>query len=198
MASRRITSSLWGATFFAHEVPRGHFISIHAPAWGATAEEFARLRAEKISIHAPAWGATCTDTPPRLPDSHFNPRTRTGCDPRASRPCFCPSHFVYSISIHAPAWGATNAEAYNPARLRHFNPRTRMGCDLCLMCQGKPEFRFQSTHPHGVRPSVYLLIVFYRPFQSTHPHGVRRPGKTVRRKNRKFQSTHPHGVRRIV
>ena len=32
---------------------------------------------------------------------------------------------------------------------------------------------FQSTHPHGVRPSSPLCLWSLRQFQSTHPHGVR-------------------------
>ena len=37
------------------------------------------------------------------------------------------------------------------------------------------KFRFQSTHPHGVRPSGNLSFVLIHGFQSTHPHGVRQP-----------------------
>ena len=55
---------------------------------------------------------------------------------------------------------------------------------------------FQSTHPHGVRPSLYVQnVLFTRGFNPrTHtgcdmtPRG--RVGGEI-----KFQSTHPHGVR---
>ena len=76
---------------------------------------------------------------------------------------------------------------------------------------------FQSTHPHGVRPSCIMTSPSLSVFQSTHPHGVRRSIVTsvslVRGFNPRthtgcdgivttindnlyeFQSTHPHGVR---
>ena len=75
----------------------------------------------------------------------------------------------------------------------------------------------QSTHPHGVRPSIILSFAAPLMLQSTHPHGVRRLGKSrdwipslasihapargaTFRNNVKIadlvlQSTHPHGVR---
>ncbi len=58
--------------------------------------------ARAISIHAPAWGATscCLRRTPTT--SHFNPRTRMGCDRARSR---------------------------QTQRSPYFNPRTRMGCD---------------------------------------------------------------------
>ena len=54
-----------------------------------------------------------------------------------------------------------------------FNPRTHMGCDAVMMDLGDISIKFQSTHPHGVRPAQYLLQSTQGPFQSTHPHGVR-------------------------
>ena len=46
------------------------------------------------------------------------------------------------------------------------------------------KFRFQSTHPHGVRPSGNLSFVLIHGFQSTHPHGVRLhlPSLIIRRR----------------
>ena len=78
--------------------------------------------------------------------------------------------------------------------------------------------KFQSTHPHGVRPSflpnisMILAVSIHAPtrgatpfginglsgsstFQSTHPHGVRLAARGVSEIWIKFQSTHPHGVR---
>ena len=57
----------------------------------------------------------------------FNPRTHTGCDPYAS-------HVAYHayVSIHAPTRGAT------------LNTRETLF----------DNFKFQSTHPHGVRPKA--------------------------------------------
>ena len=55
--------------------------------------------------------------------------------------------------------------------------------------------RFQSTHPHGVRPEKAEDIKTKYKFQSTHPHGVRHALKVISVDREKFQSTHPHGVR---
>ena len=55
---------------------------------------------------------------------------------------------------------------------------------------------FQSTHPHGVRPTFVALSGNPGLFQSTHPHGVRLSSCCSDRFYSKFQSTHPHGVRR--
>ena len=55
---------------------------------------------------------------------------------------------------------------------------------------------FQSTHPHGVRPSRMTQAIRTVMFQSTHPHGVRLLFLTSTGGLLKFQSTHPHGVRR--
>ena len=54
----------------------------------------------------------------------FNPRTHTGCDPLRSFTCKAASGF---------------------------NPRTHTGCDLRIPYITTSSFRFQSTHPHGVR-----------------------------------------------
>ena len=55
-------------------------ISIHAPGWGATLSERADILTFRISIHAPGWGATGSANAPNLRATHFNPRTRVGCD----------------------------------------------------------------------------------------------------------------------
>ena len=77
--------------------------------------------------------------------------------------------------------------------------------------------KFQSTHPHGVRPDAFLCwsdfwsVSIHAPtrgatasranqqiasqFQSTHPHGVRPSISSIVRNHEMFQSTHPHGVR---
>ena len=82
----------------------------------------------------------------------------------------------------------------------------------------RPTPGFQSTHPHGVRPSAWELSASSNMFQSTHPHGVRPASLTAaftslgfnprthtgcdkgKHPDRialwRFQSTHPHGVRR--
>ena len=77
----------------------------------------------------------------------FNPRTRTGCDALLWA---CLIH--EDVSIHAPARGATKHRRLQRQYILSFNPRTRTGCDgpgimICRIC-----LKFQSTHPHGVRP----------------------------------------------
>mgnify|MGYP007124307699 CR=1 FL=1 len=81
---------------------------------------------------------------------------------------------ILSVSIHAPARGATTE---------------RQSHHIILM--------FQSTHPHGVRPSPRTLALLISGFQSTHPHGVRLTFPRINADNTVFQSTHPHGVRRF-
>ena len=79
----------------------------------------------------------------------FNPRTRVGCDlgasPRSSgSTCFNPRTRVGCDNLQCLSF------LYNDC----FNPRTRVGCDrrqaglTCLL------YRFQSTHPRGVRLHV--------------------------------------------
>ena len=69
----------------------------------------------------------------------FNPRTRMGCD----------------------GWSQTQADEG-----LCFNPRTRMGCDSRLRKYVSGLQEFQSTHPHGVRPSVkgsFNYIIRFNP-----------------------------------
>ena len=77
-----------------------------------------------------------------------------------------------TVSIHAPARGATSADFL---------------CGALVM--------FQSTLPHGERPSAGTSLTAFRKFQSTLPHGERLPGGFSRLTVRGFQSTLPHGER---
>ena len=97
-----------------------------------------------VSIHAPTWGATRRRSF-LVPTLRFNPRTHMGCDDECA---FLGS--VNGVSIHAPTWGATQP---------NFEVRFLI--------------RFQSTHPHGVRPGLVGETITKLVFQSTHPHGVR-------------------------
>ena len=54
-----------------------------------------------------------------------------------------------------------------------FNPRTHEGCDVGNAGDHSHFFKFQSTHPRGVRRKKYLLVHIHGMFQSTHPRGVR-------------------------
>ncbi len=56
---------------------------------------------------------------------------------------------------------------------RDFNPRTRTGCDKIYELSNVSPAKFQSTHPHRVRPSSSALATRMNLFQSTHPHRVR-------------------------
>ena len=108
---------------------------------------------------------------------------------------FAMRYLVY-VSIHAPTRGATRSHDANvnykvvsihaPTRGATFTSNCVMVC-----------WKFQSTHPHGVRPSPYDIFIAWYMFQSTHPHGVRLGLKMDGYSAYLFQSTHPHGVRRI-
>ena len=100
----------------------------------------------RVSIHAPTRGATL-------------------CCMQCS--CKC------CVSIHAPTRGATQPHVCWCVALSSFNPRTHTGCDEDdINKSGLPQL-FQSTHPHGVRPTAHTSSVSTKRFQSTHPHGVR-------------------------
>ncbi len=177
-----------------HRAARSHpaHVSIHAPAWGATLCLRVVRAALAVSIHAPAWGATSTAYRPRAIPTRFNPRARMGRD------SLQPDH---------------------PCRCCRFNPRARMGRDEVKGINTGPGYAFQSTRPHGARPSMHGSINSSNMFQSTRPHGARRQiPATIRRSvqvsihapawgattgrtqigmlSRKFQSTRPHGARR--
>jgi len=122
-------------------------VSIHAPARGATRlESRASALREFQSTHPHGVRHPVPDVLLFL-SRCFNPRTRTGCDPRKKTKYIQ----VYIVSIHAPARGATRhpyrlyphfgVSIHAPARgatglsitgcvgLIRFNPRTRTGCD---------------------------------------------------------------------
>ena len=165
-----------------------------------------------ISIHAPAWGAT---RPASITDgcpSHFNPRTRVGCD--AFSPVFTRT---MNISIHAPAWGATLAHLQAQADQAYFNPRTRVGCDAPTGCRRAG--RAISIHAPAWGATTYSSIInpartisihapawgaTWRPqirnWQIRHFNPRTRVGCDVgivgtTGSRFLFQSTHPRGVR---
>ncbi|EFK09661.1 conserved hypothetical protein [delta proteobacterium NaphS2] len=128
-------------------------VSIHAPAWGATKRDVPKIPVElfqstpphggrrctsrairipgKVSIHAPAWGATSK-----------NHSFAT----------------VTAVSIHAPAWGATSFSCRSVRTNICFNPRPRMGGDVISGEDIIPGAVFQSTPPHGGRPSYSAIL----------------------------------------
>ena len=165
-----IHAPAWGATSTYQGMYCARAVSIHAPAWGATKaiqtgldmlREFQSthprgVRPIRSSIFFDA--AMFQSTHPRgvRPSgwrwtyrtwSGFNPRTRVGCDMRATCRKVGAKRFQSThprgvrrkalhvivqralVSIHAPAWGATPCRGPWPASCPSFNPRTRVGCD---------------------------------------------------------------------
>ena len=143
-----------------------------------------------ISIHAPARGATGYCQGLLLFPQNFNPRSRTGSDgafccrgSRAqisihapARGATFPSRSSISrqaISIHAPARGATLIQRPAHTRKSDFNPRSRTGSDVFSKFVNPCPYPFQSTLPHGERPSFITEGLSVLIFQSTLPHGER-------------------------
>ena len=83
------------------------------------------------------------------------------------------------VSIHVPARGTTRC-AFGPVfRASSFNPRSRTGNDPTSRMNSLRIHRFQSTFPHGERPSTcdFCRTIITR-FQSTFPHGERQQSST--------------------
>ena len=99
----------------------------------------------------------------------FNPRTHTGCDTTIRRP---------------PRWRYC------------FNPRTHTGCDVFSDEYLLAFIKFQSTHPHGVRPDFVEVHVLWKSFNPRTHTGCDVTNPTSSPFKSEFQSTHPHGVRR--
>ena len=77
----------------------------------------------------------------------FNPRTRVGCD-AVSVPV---NLTAAGVSIHAPAWGATqDLEEELPISLVSIHAPA-WGATEVEQWQRLHRYRFQSTHPRGVR-----------------------------------------------
>ena len=114
-----------------------------------------------VSIHAPAWGATVHKLRD-LAHGCFNPRSRMGSDPsvRMTQKLsgFNPRSRMGSDPLKITYLGL--ASCFNPrSRMGSplppvvgFNPRSRMGSDLSENYP-RPIHLFQSTLPHGERPS---------------------------------------------
>ena len=106
----------------------------------------------------------------------FNPRTHTGCDESLS---FEPINF--HVSIHAPTRGATTWSLIRRSLTKGFNPRTHTGCDL--QSEKHPlriPFGFNPRTHTGCDTFSGSLDGIWAKFQSTHPHGVRPPRSSLR------------------
>ena len=101
----------------------------------------------------------------------FNSRTHMGCDPIRSA-----IRSLTFVSIHAPIWGATSR---TPVRV--------------------VPFRFQFTHPYGVRhvkeirADMETQVSIHAPIWGATPYGLA-PGDEFSA----FQFTHPYGVRPTI
>ena len=124
-------------------------ISIHAPARGATPGLSVDHVGHQISIHAPARGATYRSTV-----TEETPTITIHAPARGATGFLVVLHASVIISIHAPARGATTTARWNYALI----------------------YRFQSTHPRGVRQQTQpiaclsLLLyysIFYRILQAS-------------------------------
>jgi len=143
-------------------------VSIHAPARGATVLVQRELNELRMFQSTHPHGVRQSGKIMYFIIRGFNLRTRTGCDSTLNSLI----RFL-SVSIHAPARGATHfpypfvtfnrVSIHAPARGATFNHLIQ-----------KYGTRFQSTHPHGVRPGAVYGERNEIMFQSTHPHGVRR------------------------
>ena len=122
----------------------------------------------RVSIHAPAWGATGTAATRTSGPHGFQSTHPRGV--RLARQIMPDT--AETVSIHAPAWGAT---PYLLIRRRAWMVSIHApawgATRLIENFIGK--FRFQSTHPRGVRLHIVNPLLLVNQFQSTHPRGVR-------------------------
>ena len=125
------------------------------------------------------------------------------------------------ISIHAPAWGATSPRFVRSGPLAISIHAPAWGATRRIFPSAIPDFKFQSTHPHGVRPTQTSRRTTRRNFNprtrmgcdaalkcrslhgSSNFNPRTRMGCDVRLIclwciKLPFQSTHPHGVRRRI
>jgi len=102
-----------------------------------------------------------------------------------------------------------------------FNPRTRTGCDVIWYSGWQYSFKFQSTHPHGVRLTLHIQPqsngYCFNPRTRTGCDrsinilsaenalvSIHAPARGATQGNihlyslARFQSTHPHGVRQFL
>ncbi len=211
-------------------------VSIHAPARRATRVDPGRPGDQLVSIHAPARRATSAYPCSRRRPRGFNPRPRTEGDavcrdlglglrqfqstpPHGGRlpGPQVPQH-RNGVSIHAPARRATSPDPNPRRRPRSFNPRPRTEGDEGFLRVGEDGKVFQSTPPHGGRPSQparpapIISVSIHAPARrATLPAGPagadhlgfnprpRTEGDSLSwlpRLQDMFQSTPPHGGRR--
>ncbi len=139
-------------------------VSIHAPARGATKRQHHN---QQVSIHAPARGALQSI----IQFQSTRPHGARRAPFRHTR------HNESGVSIHAPARGATatiTSAAKSSARTVSIHAPARGATISAFACCNLA--KFQSTRPHGARPSNITAGADHFEFQSTRPHGARRLG----------------------
>ena len=146
-------------------------VSIHAPTRGAT-----QVKTYRVSVLHPfqsthPHGVRQAPHKDSLRLYRFNPRTHTGCDnrenkdnkpnkgfnPRTHTGCDHPSPCCHSPLCCFNPRTHTGCDSANIGKLfdmASFNPRTHTGCDVEYVKIEMHDKLFQSTHPHGVRPSL--------------------------------------------
>ena len=172
---------------------RLHWISIHAPQWGATAE--VKPLTVAVTNFNPRTPVGCDLSPPliRRCRRYFNPRTPVGCDLRLTEQR---ERTITYFNPRTPV-GCDCSISAGRSRFGYFNPRTPVGCDHVRLQAIGTAYKFQSTHPSGVRPTVGHKQQSIPRFQSTHPSGVRRPSRVpCRRRPRYFNPRTPVGCDR--
>ncbi len=111
-----------------------------------------------------------------LANLSFNPRTREGCDPgegRESRQGHVSIHAPargatqlgrrvaarYPVSIHAPARGATGEGVQDGQAIKVSIHAPARGATRAYQLVWNEYFRFQSTHPRGVRHNTPVAML---------------------------------------
>ncbi len=114
-----------------------------------------------VSIHAPAWGATCAGTTCGSSGNLFQ-----STPPHGGRPAIgATSITVDVVSIHAPAWGATDHVRQTLGVLRRVSIHAPAWGATARLIIVNFTVLFQSTPPHGGRPSTYSdTLAFLRRF----------------------------------
>ena len=141
-------------------------VSIHAPVWGATSKFIfkpiyksfnprTRVGCDVIIIMA----VTTT--------KGFNPRTRVGCDPCAAESVVVDALFqsTHPCGVRRLSWRVLLS-------CLCFNPRTRVGCDQDSVISDNTDIVSIHAPVWGATNTDDFSNRFYR-FQSTHPCGVR-------------------------
>ena len=119
----------------------------------------------------------------------FNPRPRMGGDmDDLKKAC------VLHVSIHAPAWGATWITAFFLLSIMFQSTPPHGGRPS--LGQGEPECRwFQSTPPHGGRPCRWCHRMVFDYVSIHAPAWGATSGRRLGLMSNPFQSTPPHGGR---